>query len=138
MIKHKKYNPAIHLVHLNKLYPDFRYSWKRGQYVITGTLQPTEHSPKYQIEITCKQSMTPQTKVLDPLLEKNTPHVFRDKGTLCLFHKNDFQWNEKKKIAETILPWTSAWLYFYEVWLETGIWFGEEYPHQYSEEKQSM
>jgi hypothetical protein len=27
-------------------------------------------------------------------------------------------------IAETIIPWTSEWLYFYELWVFTGEWHG--------------
>ena len=27
-------------------------------------------------------------------------------------------------IADTILPWTSLWLYFYELWHATGQWLG--------------
>lgn len=28
------------------------------------------------------------------------------------------------RIANTILPWTSLWLYYYEIWLGTGKWEG--------------
>ena len=33
-------------------------------------------------------------------------------------------------IADTIIPWTSEWLFFYELWLATGgEWLGEgEHP----------
>lgn len=27
-------------------------------------------------------------------------------------------------IAKTILPWTALWLYYYELWLDTGKWLG--------------
>jgi hypothetical protein len=27
-------------------------------------------------------------------------------------------------IATTILPWTALWLYYYELWLDTGKWLG--------------
>jgi hypothetical protein len=27
-------------------------------------------------------------------------------------------------IADTVLPWTTEWLYHYEIWLITGEWTG--------------
>ncbi len=27
-------------------------------------------------------------------------------------------------LADTILPWASLWLFYYEVWLATGEWVG--------------
>lgn len=27
-------------------------------------------------------------------------------------------------IANTIVPWTSEWLFYYEIWLATGQWHG--------------
>ena len=27
------------------------------------------------------------------------------------------------------MDWTIAWIYFYEVWLETKIWYGPEASH---------
>ena len=28
------------------------------------------------------------------------------------------------KIALTIVPWLSLWLFYYEVWRATGTWYG--------------
>ena len=33
------------------------------------------------------------------------------------------------------MDWTIAWIYFYEVWLETNIWYGPEVPHNNNKEK---
>ena len=33
-------------------------------------------------------------------------------------------------IARYIVPWAAAWLYFYEVWLDLGVWLGPEVPHR--------
>jgi hypothetical protein len=27
-------------------------------------------------------------------------------------------------LADTVVPWTSEWLFFYEVWHATGLWLG--------------
>ena len=34
------------------------------------------------------------------------------------------KWNERKMIAKTIIPWTSEWLFHYEIWVTTGTWHG--------------
>lgn len=56
------------------------------------------------------------------------PHVYA-LNTLCLFLGNR-EWHESIPIADTLVPWTSQWLLFYELWLATGgEWLGEgEHP----------
>lgn len=39
------------------------------------------------------------------------------------------EWNSGMLIANTIIPWASGWLFFYEFWLATGQWFGGGIPH---------
>ena len=41
----------------------------------------------------------------------------------------NYNWNVDKLIAKDIVPWTAAWIYFYEYWLRTGEWVGPEAPH---------
>lgn len=71
--------------------------------------------------------MRPQIRVLRPELtlregHRRLPHVFE--GNLLCVHEA-YDWNAKMMVAYTIVPWISAWLYFYEVWLDTGYWEGE-------------
>ena len=54
---------------------------------------------------------------------KLVPHVYRD-HSLCLFYPRYQEWDYKASWAETIIPWTSLWLYYYEIWLQTGEWLG--------------
>jgi hypothetical protein len=32
-------------------------------------------------------------------------------------------------LADTILPWTSHWLFYYELWLITRHWMGTGHDH---------
>jgi hypothetical protein len=32
-------------------------------------------------------------------------------------------------LGETVLPWASEWLGYYELWHATGTWAGPEAPH---------
>ena len=49
------------------------------------------------------------------------PHVFRN-GALCLHYR--WEWNTRMDIGDTIIAWTSEWLYHYEMWHVTGEWLG--------------
>ena len=52
---------------------------------------------------------------------KDLPHINRD-GSLCLSVLGD--WEPWMYIADYVVPWASAWLFFYEEWHATGNWFG--------------
>ena len=41
---------------------------------------------------------------------------------ICLYRYSEF--DSRKLISNTIIPWTIEWLYFYELWLATGEWLG--------------
>jgi hypothetical protein len=74
--------------------------------------------------------------VLDPPVGRDPrgtgeppPHVYRlgyppDFPALCLYDPAAGEWSPEAYIAETIIPWTIEWLYWFEVWLLTGEWKG--------------
>lgn len=43
---------------------------------------------------------------------------------LCLYDPREDEWAPDHFVAETIIPWTVEWLYWFEVWLLTGEWRG--------------
>jgi hypothetical protein len=47
-----------------------------------------------------------------------------DQERLCLYRPHRREWTPAMMIANTIIPWISEWLYFYELWLVTGEWLG--------------
>ena len=101
---------------------------------IKGELQPTSRSQIYKIEIIYHFQKCPIVKILAPVLIKNfkgedIPHVF-PKDKLCLYQPkyNEFKYSDF--LSATIVPWTSLWLYHYEVWHVTGDWLGGgEHPY---------
>lgn len=100
--------------------------WKRGQLVWTGELTPSPVCETYLVRVSWDGSRRrPRVKVLRPQLRRRAgeklPHVFGD-GSLCL-HFNG-EWLSTMPISESIIPWASEWLYFYELWLATGDWLG--------------
>ena len=92
-------------------------------------LKPTEDSKEYSVKMVAKKgSTTVKLYVIDPPINriengKIVPHLYSD-GSLCLFYPKNNEWYYKDSWAETLIPWASLWLYYYEIWQETGEWLG--------------
>ena len=109
-------------------HPRFRCMWRQGIATWTGPVQPSAISEEYQIKVTYKLGDTPQVSILSPQLQGRSdypliPHVYPGNQP-CLYLPGAGEWDPGKFIAATILPWTSLWLYYYEVWHATGEWLG--------------
>lgn len=90
----------------------------------TTRLAPTGASRTYPVCITYFVGHYPKVRVLSRLATRDDdgpPHVFGD-GSLCLHVTDD--WNSTMLIADTTVPWAAEWLFFYELWLPTGEWYG--------------
>lgn len=88
-------------------------------------------SVRYTVQIRYQHRQRPKLTVLSPVLETRPdeplPHVFSG-DELCLYYGTEF-FGAEHFIADTIVPWASEWLYFYETWMTTGVWLGSEAPH---------
>ena len=115
-------------------FPDFRCRKKGDGLVFTGTLSPGENSPSYKIRVEYIPSQYPKVLVLSPEIHPEAPHRWKDKS-LCLFNPRSFYWHPNYLVAKYTIPWTALWLFFYEGWLETGIWYGPESPHDDAEKQ---
>ncbi|WP_346855398.1 hypothetical protein [uncultured Draconibacterium sp.] len=96
--------------------------------ILEGNVQPTIVSPIYKIKITYKEGGYPFVKVVSPELKlypgkESLPHVnSHPDNPLCLFL---YEFNSRNDaLAETIIKWITWWLFFYEIWAETGEWTG--------------
>lgn len=114
---------------MQKHFPCFDCSLKKGILICTGTIQPSEHCDKYYLTVTLKQGGVPKVRITKPRIQPSPKiHMFED-GSLCLYDFRDESWTEKANIHETIIPWTAEWLVYYELFIDTGVWFGPEAPH---------
>jgi len=130
--KKKAPNPMLQ-IHKMKHY-GYEFTWQSGKnqsFTILIKLRPKEASQTYQVKISFGIGQIPKAFVTSPQLKRGSPHTYPD-GSLCLYHPDDFNWTDDKALADWIVPWIAAWLFFYEGWLETGIWYGEEAPHDRS------
>ena len=90
----------------------------KGVTTLNVKLQPTENSPVYTVQLRAKIGLKRvDVFVINPQLKyvvdgKLVPHVYRD-HSLCLFYPRYQEWDYKASWAETIIPWTSLWLYYY-------------------------
>ena len=111
-------------------YPQFKAK-KRGRYDIEfiGDLIVKPAFPVYTVSITYRGDVRPLVKVIKPELVEDPPHFYKETQSLCLYHPKNYQWAKEKLIAKDIVSWTAAWIYFYEVWLQKGVWYGPEADH---------
>jgi hypothetical protein len=90
-------------------------------------IQPTPLSAAYDVRLHYTLERGPRVFVRSPDLlqpgEDPIPHRYGD-GSLCLYLPGTGEWDRSMPLAETIIPWTAEWLYFYEIWLGTGQWCG--------------
>lgn len=56
---------------------------------------------------------------------RHLPHVYSTKPVrLCLFDPQTAEWSPGAAIADTIVPWTYEWLFYFEEWLVSDEWKG--------------
>lgn len=101
-----------------------------GQLVWFYSAQPSLIGRLYDLELRYQQGGQPQVIVSNPHLPslaggKDLPHVFQQDPTrLCLFLPGTREWTAQRALADTVLPWSLLWLYYFEVWLSSGEWTG--------------
>lgn len=119
---------ARQALHMNLRWPQFARTGGAESSTWRGELRPTEESRSYQVAISHSLGGIPKVRVLQSQIDPLAPHLYSD-GTLCLYWPREWRWHDHRLLAETIVPWTANWLYFYELWQITGEWLGPSAPH---------
>lgn len=124
--------PQTQLQLLLRDYPGSYYNiTPSGIYNWFWVCKPTPFSISYTIRIEFGAGRVPRVQVLSPKPLPKAPgakyyeHINhpQERQYLCLHLPRE--WKGHMIIADTFVPWTSEWLYSYEVWVETGEWTGE-------------
>jgi hypothetical protein len=130
-IKDKKINIFVQAAKIKKCFPDSKLTTTSNKLIWKGTLQPSPLSDSYDIKLEYIMGYHPSVFVINKKLELYTgktvlPHVYStEKQWLCIYYRKAREWTSQQFIADTIIPWTSEWLYHYEFWLATGNWHGK-------------
>lgn len=121
---------------LRARYPDVELRAKRegSRRVLLAELRvrPALWCGTYLIRLGYAFGIRPYVFVIDPEPVRMahgevTPHLNED-GTLCLYDPGGDEWGPDRSIADTTVPWTSMWIFYYEDWLITGHWKGGGAP----------
>ncbi|MEJ7558643.1 MAG: hypothetical protein WKF66_10070 [Pedobacter sp.] len=113
--------------------PAWKAQVQANGFTAKSVIQPTPLSALYSVRITYQQDWAPVIRVLNGQLKPRVAngkirHTY-DNGSLCLYYPKAREWTPKDLISETIVPWISVWLYYYEIWHATGLWLGGGIEH---------
>lgn len=120
---------AEQLSAIRRKYPQFETAFvSHTGLKVTGALQPTSRSAAYNFILKYNLTDRPKIKIVSPELKKNekgedAEHLYSN-GYLCLYQPKYSEFTRTDLLTDTIIPWTSLWLYHYEVWHLTGQWLG--------------
>ena len=118
-------------ISLKATYPSSMCEIKGDTLFWYGKIRPSPLSREYCVLIKFKMWKSPSVWILGDELQKldspEFPHRYQiDKENqmveICLYRYREF--TTYKFLSKTIVPWTVEWLYFYELWLATGEWYG--------------
>ena len=137
-MSNKRYNLEIQIGAMRNLYPGFQALRKSVTEVLfRGNLLVKPEMPVYKVSVLYRGSKSPLVKVIKPELVDNAPHIYPGSSTLCLYHPRNYKWKRENLVAREIMGWTTAWIYFYEVWLQKGKWYGPEAPHDIEKKQEN-
>ena len=81
------------------------------------------------MKIVYRPEREPQVFVLSPQIEAHQDIHLYSNGSLCLYYPVESPWKHTDNLHEKIIPWTSEWLLFYEIYLLEGKWLGKSVAH---------
>ncbi len=103
--------------------------FKSDQLVCFGEIAPDIDSDTYTVRIRYHPLEVPKVHIMSPEII-NSPNIHRYADmSLCLYFPPDDPWKKTDLIHKKLIPWTSEWLVYYELYLHTGDWLGPEAPH---------
>jgi|SRR5690606_18088879 len=126
-IREKKLSEQI--AYMKKKFPQFKTKFTSPSSMkVEGSLRPSARSCLYEFVLRYKLSEMPSIIIVSPKLELNAngekvPHLYSS-GHLCLYRPKYNEFKKSDFLANTIIPWTALWLYYYELWHTTGDWLG--------------
>lgn len=118
-----------HCQEVKHSFPTAQTKFASGKVELFLKLKPTPVSIDYEVKLVARKGQRAvDIFVVNPKVElyknnRRVPHMYSN-GSLCLYYPKLREWNYTDSWAETLIPWTSLWLFYYEIWIETGEWLG--------------
>lgn len=127
--KRRELTQSQQLLWMQSRYPELRARVQRQRSIVwEGPWTPDDLGGRYLIRVSYKQGFRPRIAIVEPPLRlapghDKLPHTYGGQTDICV-HRPE-EWHKGLLIADTIMPWISQWLYFYEIWAVTGKWIGK-------------
>ena len=103
---------------------------RAGQFTWRYSATPSPIGRDYDIRIEFKQGSRPEIFVDRPDLQalaggQRIPHLYQHSlpGS-CLYLPQTCEWQSWMRLDQTLVPWTTLWLFYFEEWLASGEWKG--------------
>jgi hypothetical protein len=102
---------------------------RAGQFTWRYSARPWPLSRDYDIRIEFKQGR-PEIFVDRPDLHvlaggRRIPHLYQQKPPrLCLYLPKTYEWQSWMRLDQTVVPWATLWLFYFEEWLSSNDWRG--------------
>lgn len=121
---------------LKNAFPNAETTRNREEYLkCTISLTPKSFIQLFKVKIEIKKGklevfvLQPQNLPLYPG-ETSLPHVYStSKQRLCLYFPDGTEWHGGILLTDSVVPWISEWVFFYQLWLVTGDWLGGGIKH---------
>ena len=117
---------AAQALALRRLLPGSTLRLDHGRLCWKGEVRPSHGCGEYQLRLEARAALPPKIFVESPALRPDAggrlPHIYSD-GSLCVSRRGD--WRPDMLFIHTYLPWSLEWLIYYELWLASGLWYGD-------------
>lgn len=121
---------AIQLANLHAQNPHGVGRVQRANLTWQFDAQPTPVSRTYRMRLEYALRSAPQIFVVAPNLQalaedRHIPHLYdQGRGRLCLYLPRTGEWHDRRLLADTLVPWSVLWLFYFEEWLISDEWKG--------------
>jgi hypothetical protein len=103
---------------------------RTGRFTWRYSAMPSPLSRDYDIRIEFRQGGRPQIFVDGPDLHllaggRRIPHLYQQRPPkLCLYLPKTYEWQSWMRLDQTVVPWATLWLFYFEEWLASDEWKG--------------
>lgn len=117
---------AVQALALRSSFPTSAPHLQNGRLEWRHQIQPSDATDEYLLRLDARVGRAPDVFVDSPVLvtdaDGRLPHVYPS-GALCVNRIGE--WRPTMLFIDTVIPWAIEWLFYYELWLTSGCWYGD-------------